>query len=273
MNVPIRNADGTPPTAEQVQQRAREIEEAGFDGIWIGDTVHRGHHVSPDPLLWLLAAALATRRVELGVAVLQLPLRPPFELAQRLVTMDALTGGRFTLGVGAGSTRADFDANGVDYEARFKLLKDYLPIIRRLCNGEQVGSASLAPWARPGGGPRMLIGAWASGPWVQRAAREFDGWLASGHYTRGFKGLVEGIKRYRDAGGKRAVVANVRFDLSAPRRPLTEDGPFELMCGPQEAAERLQQLAELGYDDCLLAKPVGQTQDDVLQMRSLYPAR
>jgi alkanesulfonate monooxygenase SsuD/methylene tetrahydromethanopterin reductase-like flavin-dependent oxidoreductase (luciferase family) len=213
INVPTRNPDGTPPTAEAVQQRAREIEEAGFDGIWIGDTVHRGTHISPDPLMWLLTAALATRRVELGVAVLQLPLRQPFELAQRLATMNALTQGRFTLGVGAGSTRTDFDANRVDYEARFKILTEYLPIIRKLSNGEQVGSANLAPWTRPGGAPRILIGAWANGPWVRRAAREYDGWLASGHYTRGVKALADGIKRFRDAGGKRAVLANV-LDLS-----------------------------------------------------------
>lgn len=273
INVPTRNADGTPPTAELVQQRAREIEEAGFDGIWIGDTVHRGAHVSPDPLMWLLTAALATQRVELGVAVLQLPLRQPYELAQRLATMNALSGGRFTLGVGAGSTRTDFEANGIDYENRFKLLGKYLPIIRGLTQGEKVGSASLVPWSRPGGGPRMLIGAWASGPWVLRAAHEYDGWLASGHYTRGVKQLAEGIKRFRDAGGKRAIVANVRFDLSAPRQPLTEDGSFELLCGPQEAADRLHQVAELGFDDCLLAKPVGQTKEDVLQIRSIYPAK
>ena len=272
INVPTRNPDGTPPTAEALQQRAREIEEAGFDGIWIGDTVHRGTHVSPDPLMWLLTAALATRRVELGVGVLQLPLRQPFELAQRLATMNTLTQGRFTLGVGAGSTRADFEANRVDYEARFKILTEYLPIIRKLCNGEQVGSANLAPWTKPGGGPRILIGAWANGPWVRRAAQEYDGWLASGHYTKGVKALADGIKRFRDAGGKRAVLANVRFDMSAPRQPLAEDGPFELMCGPQEASDRLHQAAELGFDDCLLAKQIGQTREDVQQMRSIYPA-
>lgn len=103
-----------------------------------------------------------------------------------------------------------------------------------------------------------------------RAAREYDGWLASGHYTRGIKQLAEGIKRYRDAGGKRAILANVRYDLSAPRRPMTEEGSFELLCGPQEAADRLHQVAELGFDDCLLAKPVDQTKEDILQMRSLY---
>src|SRR5262245_51310408 len=147
INLPSRRADGTPLSLTEVLQRARKIEEAGFDSIWIGDTVHRGTHVSPDPLMWLLAAATVTQRIELGVSVLQVPLREPFELAQRLITLHVLSGGRFSLGMGAGSTKADFDAVGVDYAARFKLLSKYLPILKSLLNGEQVGTASLKPWA------------------------------------------------------------------------------------------------------------------------------
>ena len=271
INLPSRHADGTPLSMTEMLTHARKIEEAGFDGIWIGDTVYRGQHVSPDPLMWLLAAATVTQRIELGVAVLQLPLREPFELAQRLITMNVLTGGRFSLGVGAGSTKTDFDALGIDYGERFKLLSQYLPILRRLLNGEQVGAASLKPWAVPGGGPRMLIGSWSSGPWVARAAKEYDGWMASGRYTRGMTGLVDGIKRYRDAGGRRALVANVLVDLSAPNAPLAANGPFNLKCRPEEATARLEQIAELGYDDVLLMKPIDQTEQDLIEVRALFP--
>jgi alkanesulfonate monooxygenase SsuD/methylene tetrahydromethanopterin reductase-like flavin-dependent oxidoreductase (luciferase family) len=271
INLPSRRADGTPLSMTEVLTRARRIEEAGFDSIWIGDTVYRGQHVSPDPLLWLLAAASVTQRIELGVAVLQLPLREPFELAQRLITMNALTGGRFSLGVGAGSTKTDFDAVGVDYAQRFKLLSKSLPILKRLLNGEQVGTASLEPWAVPAGGPRMLIGAWSSGPWVVRAAKEYDGWLTSGRYTRGMAGLAEGIKRYREAGGRRALVANVHIDLSAPTTPLAADGSFNLLCSPEEAAARLRRIAALGYDDVLLMKAIDQTEQDLIEFRALLP--
>ena len=99
--------------------------------------------------------------------------------------MNVLTNGRFILGAGAGSTKADFDACGVSYEDRFKLLAKYLPILRGLSNGEQVGTACMKPWATPGGGPRIMLGAWGSGPWVIRAAKEYDGWLASGRFTKG----------------------------------------------------------------------------------------
>ena len=117
----------------------------------------------------------------------------------------------------------------------------------------------------------MLIGSWSSGPWVARAAKEYDGWMASGRYTRGMTGLVDGIKRYRDAGGRRALVANVLVDLSAPNAPLAANGPFNLKCRPEEATARLEQIAELGYDDVLLMKPIDQTEQDLIEVRALFP--
>ncbi len=67
----------------------------------------------PDTLVWLTAAAASTERIELGTTILQVPLRHPVELAQRLLSMQALCAGRFSAGLGSGSTRADFDAVGV----------------------------------------------------------------------------------------------------------------------------------------------------------------
>src|SRR4051794_4238238 len=113
MALPFARADGTAPTLAEVAARARLLEDLGFDGIWIGETIGRTTSARPDVLAWLLAAAAATERIELGTAILQLPLRHPVELAQRLLTMDALTGGRFVAGLGAGSTRADYAAVGV----------------------------------------------------------------------------------------------------------------------------------------------------------------
>jgi hypothetical protein len=52
-----------------------------------------------------------------------------------------------------------------------------------------------------------MIGAWESGIWVTRAAKDYDGWMASGRTT--IRALQEGIKRFRDAGGGRAMVATL----------------------------------------------------------------
>ena len=250
MSLPHAQPDGSAPTAADVLRRARLLERIGFDGIWLGDSIGRGPRPRPDPLLWLAIAAAATERVEIGTAILQVPLRGAVELAQRLLSLHGLSGGRFVAGLGAGSTRADFEAVGADYEQRFRALSEMTAIMRRLFAGEQVGAANLQPWPNTLGGPRVMIGSWHSGPWVRRAATDFDGWIASG--LTSFNAIAEGLRRYRDAGGQRAVLGTVSVDLSAPSTVLRDDEPFHLKCGLDEAGERLQRIVDLGYDDALL---------------------
>jgi alkanesulfonate monooxygenase SsuD/methylene tetrahydromethanopterin reductase-like flavin-dependent oxidoreductase (luciferase family) len=110
LGLPFQQPDGSASTLAHVKARAQLIERIGFDGIWFGDSIGRVRTPRPDTLLWLAIAAAATDHIEVGSAVLQVPLRHPVELAKRLFTMHGLTGGRFTAGLGAGSTRTDFDA-------------------------------------------------------------------------------------------------------------------------------------------------------------------
>ncbi len=76
-----------------------------------------------DPLVELAVLAAVTERVELGIGVLQLSLRHPVELAHRVQSVQALSGGRLRLGVGSGSTRADFELLGLDYDHRFRAMR------------------------------------------------------------------------------------------------------------------------------------------------------
>lgn len=260
IHMPLKDDEGRVLSAEGIMQRARAMEAAGFDGIWIGDGL--GAMARPDPLMWLLVAAAGTRRIEVGTCILQVPLREPVELAQRFLTLHALTQGRFSVGVGSGSGRLGFDAVGGDFEHRFRDLRDDLVLIRRLCNGEKVGDADLHPWPETVGGPPIIIGAWSSERWLQRAAQEYDGWMCSGSFNRSkAKGdettlatLRENLKRFRDMGGKRAMISSVLTDLKEPNAPLAEDEPFNLRCGPEAAAERLAKVRDMGYDDVLLVK-------------------
>jgi alkanesulfonate monooxygenase SsuD/methylene tetrahydromethanopterin reductase-like flavin-dependent oxidoreductase (luciferase family) len=161
----------------------------------------------------------------------------------------------------------------VDFDSRFKVFDEGLKTIKRLLNGEQAGEANLQPWPNAVGGPPIYIGVWESGLWVKRAAREYDGWQASGRTT--FRALTEGIKRFRDAGGRRALVATVTIDLSKPEAKLNEDENFNLACGPESAKERLHRLAEMGYDDVLLVRQ-NHTEEDITEQdlrgyRALVP--
>jgi alkanesulfonate monooxygenase SsuD/methylene tetrahydromethanopterin reductase-like flavin-dependent oxidoreductase (luciferase family) len=274
MSLPYEQPDGSAPTAAQIAARALLLESIGFDVIAQGDHVGSPRRPTPDVLTWLTAAASATQRIELASAIIQVPLRRPTELAHRLLNLHAVSGGRFLAGLGAGSTRTDYDGVGVDFQQRFRLMADALPIIKQLCNGQRVGEAYLHPWRNLHGGPPIIIGAWASGRWVRRAAADYDGWMASGHTT--FREIAEGIKIFRDCGGKRAMLVSVTVDLHARRTTqLADDEHFSLECSPEEAADWLLRLRELGYDDVCLVR-IGHTEadlteDDLRQIRTLIP--
>lgn len=258
--------DETALTGEALIARARMAEDLGFDSFWCFDAIGRGF-ILPDPLIAVSVAAAATRRVEVGTCVLQVPLRRPVELAHRILTAHLVCQGRLLLGVGAGSTRADFDAVGVDFDQRMRQFEEALDVMRRLWRGERVGSADLTPWPAALGGPSLLIGSWSGPRWIPRAAREFDGWIASGAKTS-FAALADGIERFRAAGGKRAIVTNIAADLDEPTAALDDHAPFHLRCAPHAAAERLRRLADLGFDDAIIV-PRRPTEEHLAAFRAL----
>jgi alkanesulfonate monooxygenase SsuD/methylene tetrahydromethanopterin reductase-like flavin-dependent oxidoreductase (luciferase family) len=262
-------ADSRALTGAALSQAARVVEETGFDSLWWFDAIGRGFML-PDPLVALSVAAAATARIEVGTCILQVPLRRPVELAHRILTAHVVCAGRLLLGVGAGSTRADFEAVGVDFDARMTTLDASLSVMRRLWRGERVGAADLSPWPNALGGPPMLIGSWSGQQWIARAAREFDGWIASAAKTS-FATLADGIRRFRAAGGKRAVVTNIAADLSATGRADDDGAPFDLRCPPAVAADRLKRLAGLGFDDAVLV--TGTADERTLAgLRALLPS-
>jgi alkanesulfonate monooxygenase SsuD/methylene tetrahydromethanopterin reductase-like flavin-dependent oxidoreductase (luciferase family) len=234
---------------------ARQIERRGFPGIWVTDSIGRGRPTL-DPLVVLGALSVATHRVELGTAVLQVSLRHPIELAHRVQSVQALSGGRLRLGVGSGSTRADFDLLGADYDQRFRTLMRSLGIMRRAWNGEAVNGGTLSPWPGCEGGPPVLLGAWRNPRWIAYAAKQCAGWIASGLYSS-WEDLENGMRIYREAGGSNAVLANVVVDLSAQPEAgsLAERAKVSLACLPDEARQRLKRLERIGFDEVLVVSP------------------
>ena len=245
---------------------AQLVERLGFDSLWTFDAIGRGF-ILPDPLIAVSVAASVTRQLTVGTCVLQVPLRRPVELAHRILTAHLVCGGRLLLGVGAGSTKADFDAVGVDFTTRMQTFDEALAVMRRLWRGDKVGAASLTPWPAAVGGPPLLIGSWNGKHWIARAAKEFDGWIGSAAKTS-YAALADSIRRYRDAGGKRAIVTNIAADLDQRPDAMPDDAPFHLRCDARTAATRLQRLADLGFDDAILV-PAAHTDAALAPLRGL----
>lgn len=261
----IRFAPGAEPhdrLLDRVADYARRIEAGGFPGIWVGDSLGRGRPTL-DPLMELSVLAAVTQKVELGISVLQIPLRNPIELAHRVQSLQALSGNRLQLGVGSGSTRADFELLGYDFDHRFGTMKRSLETMRRTWRGEAVNTGgTLTLWPGCEGGPPILMGAWRSPRWITFAAQECQGWTPSGRYSN-WDDLEYGMRVYRDAGGTNAVLANVAVDFE--NRPetaaLAEVAPCSLVCPPDEARRRLKRLKDLGFDEVALVSHASVLQD------------
>ena len=197
---------------------ARAIEDHGFHGLYLPEHTHiPSSRATPapmgeplpdaygrlyDPWVALAAAAEATERIRLGTGVALLVERDPIALAKTVASLDHLSGGRVTLGIGFGWNREEMADHGVDHRRRRAVTEDHLSVMRALWAEEQQGfegtHASVAPswaWPKPvqsrlpvwlgaGMGPRTLA-------WLVEAC---DGWIPIGG-----SGLTEHVPRLRQA--------------------------------------------------------------------------
>jgi alkanesulfonate monooxygenase SsuD/methylene tetrahydromethanopterin reductase-like flavin-dependent oxidoreductase (luciferase family) len=158
---------------------AAEAEEAGWDGVFVWDHIAREEDPSvpaTDPWIAVAGMAVRTQRVRLGIMVTPLARRRPWKVAREAVALDALSGGRFTLGVGlGGGPLAEFAAFGEDADPRVRAerLDEGLTILDGLWTGEpfsfegthhHVSGAHFLP--RSVQRPRVPL--WVAGRWPNR---------------------------------------------------------------------------------------------------------
>ncbi len=296
---------------------ARAAEALGYDGVWAND-----HLVTPrflrgsqdgaprfyEPLLVLAQIAGATERIRLGTAVVALPLREPLALAKQVATLDVLSGGRLTLGVGAGAYPEEFAAmhperSGADRRATFD---ENLAVLRQLL--DEGGGSYDGRWVRFDG--VELSPAPAQRPFpiyigghteraIERAARWGQGWMPG---WRPIGELREWIARLRArvaelgrAPGSVEVAPELsatvashheeavrRYDASRfarhrrSRDPAKRDPALvtasNLVGSPEAIRERLAALADAGVDHCAAIAFPAETVDELLDQWGLFSA-
>ena len=212
--LPTREAimSGRPATSTMLAMADR-AEAAGFDSVWIGDSITaRPRH---EPLTLLAAVAGRTKRVRLGTAVLLPALRNPVVLAHVVGTLDRVAEGRVILGVGIAADgppiRREFAHVGVPFERRVGRFLETLEICRALWTRDHVSfqgkhftldDATVEPKPHRPGGPPIWIG--GSGPTALREAARWDAWFPMGPGVEFFAEQFPKIQAAARAAGRPA---------------------------------------------------------------------
>jgi probable F420-dependent oxidoreductase len=266
-----------------VKRFAARAEELGFAGLWSLDSVP-GSATSRVPLLdglhALTVSATVTDTIGLGIAVIVLAARNAPQLAKELATIDRLSGGRLTVGVGVGRQEPTAAGLGLPTGQRGRRLQEGVEVLRAIwADGRATYHGDFyrfedvliepKPVQRPG--PPVWFGA-GSPPALRRAARLGDGWLAAGSspsatFADQMRIVVDELgEAGRDpsafAIGKRVYIA-VEDTEQRARDRLTPvlDGMYDApgltervaVCGPPEAcAEQLRALTASGARELIL---------------------
>jgi alkanesulfonate monooxygenase SsuD/methylene tetrahydromethanopterin reductase-like flavin-dependent oxidoreductase (luciferase family) len=251
-------------SASAVGDWAAVAEASGFESVGVID---RLVYDNLDPIVALAVAAERTERVELLTTVLNVPWRRnAVVLAKQLASLDRVSGGRLTAGLGLGGWPDDHEAVGPAPAATGAVMDEMLATMHGVWSGD-VGHASAAIPALPPGRPRLLFGGFVEATF-RRAARLGDGWIAP---SFGYEALTTGVdaarKAWHDAGrpGQPRIVVERYFCLGDGADGVANHyldhyyGPAYLAAVSADTAttvdhleHELQRLADAGCDDAVL---------------------
>jgi len=259
-------------TGTQLLEWARRAEAAGFSSL---ATIGRVAYPSYEELTVFAAAGAVTERIRFLSNILLAPTRSTAELAKQAATVQQLTGGRLTLGLGVGGREDDYRLTGRDFAARGRLFDQQLSDLQRAFAGKPLldGAAPVVPDAATGGVP-ILVGGAADAA-VRRTVDFGVGWTAGGLPPQMIAPFVERVRAaWRNAGrqGAPRIVALNYFglgDTEAQSRGYLLDyyrflGPemAEMIAGgahrsPDAIRDVIAAFEEAGVDELILDPTVG----------------
>jgi probable F420-dependent oxidoreductase len=242
---------------------ATAAEAAGFSTLWSGEHIvmldepssrypyaDDGKIAVPaaadwlDPLIGLSFAAAATTTIGIATGVLLLPEHNPVVIAKQTASLDKLSGGRFTLGVGIGWSKDEFDALGVPFERRGARTTEYIEAIRAIWHddpasfhGEFVDFKAIRVNPKPVRGRIPIIVGGNSDAALRRVASLADGWYGFNlPDAAAVAGVTARLARYCDAAGR--DIAGLTLSV-ALREPTPADA---------------ESLAAVGIDELVLVE-------------------
>jgi len=236
---------------DTLARAARAAEEAGFESLWAGEhVVLPDPQVPPspmapqdpalDPFVALTYAAAVTTTIRLATGIVILPQRNPVVLAKQIASLDVLSGGRFTLGVGVGYLEPEFRAIGANFAERGAVTDEYLDAMAHLFydehpehHGRFVDFAGIDAHPRPVQRPVPVVIGGHTAAAYRRAVRRGHGWYGFALTPEAAAASIEGLRRAREEVERPAELGELEISVT-PRGRLT--------------AESAAAFAELGVD-------------------------
>ena len=200
---------------DEVIAEAQLAEQAGFDSCFFGEHHQDKDGFLPSPLIVATAVACHTQKIRVGTSVILLPLPHPVRVAEDVITLDHVSKGRVTLGVGLGYQLADFQAFDVPISERVGRLEEGVDIIRKCWKGQPFTfhgkhyrlegiQVRPAPYQQPG--PPLWIGA-STKAGARRAGKLADGFVSTP--STALDTTVELLDTYREAAAESGREAHV----------------------------------------------------------------
>ena len=256
----------------------RQVEALGLDAVWTEDRIFHDANML-DPLMLLASAAVCTRRIELGTAVLVVTLRAAAVVARQVSTLQHLSGGRLALRVSLGGRPEEYAAVGVPMNRRVTVFRESVAVIRQLLAGTAVNHQGQfvrleKATVRPAAQVPLYVGGHAEGA-LRRAGAMADGWIMSPFGTvrdfprlwgvvqdaaraagRNPDALVAGRLLYvavdDDRGRAREALRAFLHGYYGPRFDVDEHAIFG---PPAEVAARLVEHVQAGITKLMLGVP------------------
>jgi alkanesulfonate monooxygenase SsuD/methylene tetrahydromethanopterin reductase-like flavin-dependent oxidoreductase (luciferase family) len=226
---------------------ARRAEARGFSTL---ATIDRIAYPNYDSLISLAAAAAVTERIGLLTNVLLAPTRNPVVLAKAAASVDQISGGRLTLGLGVGGREDDYTATGLDFKTRGRRFDADLELLHRAWKGEPVAGSPkpVTPTPVHDGRVPILIGGSADAA-IERTLRWGAGWTMAGSAAQAAPFLARIRQAWQEAGkpGKPRIAGLIYFGLG----PNVDTGIpayikdyYSFVPGPEQLAASVPRTAE-----------------------------
>jgi probable F420-dependent oxidoreductase len=290
---------GPGATPEGMVKAAQRAEELGFDSVWVTERLlfpvsPRNPYVAEpdgklpdvykrvfDPIEALTWVAAHTKTIRIGTSVLDIPFYNPIVLGRTLTSLDVLSGGRLTVGLGLGWSEDEYEATGAHIKHRGVRADEFLQVLHTMWKDNPAefkgrfftlpkSYFDLRPAQKPH--PPIYLAAYAPAA-MKRVAQFADGWMPVGLPVPAITQMWGGIREMaRQAGRKpEELKLSVRGNLHLTGKPAG-DGRWPFHGSRDEINQDVAAVRELGADELVLDvtfSPGVKTADDFVKANEL----